>query len=158
MLTRVPRLAVVPQGGNTGLVGGSVPVYDEIIINLQRMNKVVAFNEVSNGFDVIRCNTNQVSGTLVCEAGAILQGLDQFVEKKGCIIPLDLGAKGSCQIGGNAATNAGGIRLLRYGSLHGSILGLEAVRIAIIWFVGNNYHSDLIWQSGAAGRSNSRQH
>jgi FAD/FMN-containing dehydrogenase len=107
------KLAVVPQGGNTGLVGGSVPVYDEIVINLQRMNKVVAFNEVS--------------GTLVCEAGAILQTLDQFAEKKGCIIPLDLGAKGSCQIGGNAATNAGGIRLLRYGSLHGSILGLEAV-------------------------------
>lgn len=58
-----------------------------------------------------------------------MQTLDQFVETKGCIIPLDLGAKGSCQIGGNAATNAGGIRLLRYGSLHGSILGLEAVSI-----------------------------
>jgi len=106
-------LAVVPQGGNTGLVGGSVPVYDEIIINLQRMNKVISFDELS--------------GVVVTEAGVVLETLDKMAETKGYIVPLDLGAKGSCQIGGNAATNAGGLRLLRYGSLHGNILGIEAV-------------------------------
>lgn len=106
-------LAVVPQGGNTGLVGGSVPVYDEIVINTSRMNKIRSFDEVS--------------GTLVVDAGCILEVVDHFLAEKNHIFPLDLGAKGSCQIGGNIATNAGGLRLLRYGSLHGNVLGLEAV-------------------------------
>ncbi|KAL2136310.1 hypothetical protein VTI74DRAFT_4344 [Chaetomium olivicolor] len=106
-------LAVVPQGGNTGLVGGSVPVFDEIVINMSRMNQILEFDEVS--------------GTLVVEAGVILEVADQFLASKGYIFPLDLGAKGSCHIGGNVSTNAGGLRLLRYGSLHGTVLGLEAV-------------------------------
>ncbi|KAF2841258.1 D-lactate dehydrogenase 2 mitochondrial precursor [Patellaria atrata CBS 101060] len=107
------RLAVVPQGGNTGLVGGSVPVFDEIVINLQRMNNIRSFDEVS--------------GVLVADAGVILEVADNFLAEKNHIFPLDLGAKGSCQIGGNVATNAGGLRLLRYGSLHGNVLGIEAV-------------------------------
>ncbi|KAI9901873.1 hypothetical protein N3K66_003690 [Trichothecium roseum] len=106
-------LAVVPQGGNTGLVGGSVPVFDEIVINMGRLNKIHSFDEVS--------------GSLVADAGCILEVVDSFLAEKGYIFPLDLGAKGSCQIGGNVATNAGGLRLLRYGSLHGSVLGIEAV-------------------------------
>ncbi|KAK5112280.1 hypothetical protein LTR85_011552 [Meristemomyces frigidus] len=106
-------LAVNPQGGNTGLVGGSVPVFDEIVINLGRMNKIHSFDEVS--------------GILVADAGVILQQADDHAAKSGHIFPLDLGAKGSCQIGGNVATNAGGLRLIRYGSMHGNILGLEAV-------------------------------
>ncbi|KXX82577.1 D-lactate dehydrogenase [cytochrome] 2, mitochondrial [Madurella mycetomatis] len=106
-------LAVVPQGGNTGLVGGSVPVFDEIVINMSRMNQIIGFDEVS--------------GTLVAEAGCILEVADQYLASKGYIFPLDLGAKGSCHIGGNLATNAGGLRLLRYGSLHGTVLGIEAV-------------------------------
>ncbi|KAK3375508.1 hypothetical protein B0H63DRAFT_281621, partial [Podospora didyma] len=106
-------LAVVPQGGNTGLVGGSVPVFDEIVINMSRMNQIINFDEVG--------------GTLVVDAGCILEVADQFLASKGYIFPLDLGAKGSCQIGGNLSTNAGGLRLLRYGSLHGSVLGIEAV-------------------------------
>lgn len=106
-------LAVVPQGGNTGLVGGSVPVFDEIILNLGAMNKHISFDEVS--------------GILVCEAGCILQSLDKFVGGRGFTMPLDLGAKGSCQIGGNVSTNAGGLRLLRYGSMHANVLGLEVV-------------------------------
>nr|XP_043631870.1 D-2-hydroxyglutarate dehydrogenase, mitochondrial isoform X1 [Erigeron canadensis] len=106
-------LAVVPQGGNTGLVGGSVPVFDEVIINTRRMNSIISFDETS--------------GVLVCEAGCILENLISFLDKKGFIMPLDLGAKGSCQIGGNVSTNAGGLRLVRYGSLHGTVLGLEAV-------------------------------
>jgi FAD/FMN-containing dehydrogenase len=67
------------------------------------------------------------SGTLVCQAGCILEVLDQYVAERGYVMPLDLGAKGSCHIGGNVATNAGGLRLLRYGNLHGSVLGLEVV-------------------------------
>ncbi|KAL0739513.1 hypothetical protein Bca4012_015723 [Brassica carinata] len=106
-------LAVVPQGGNTGLVGGSVPVFDEVIINVGLMNKVLSFDEVS--------------GVLVCEAGCILENLATFLDTKGFVMPLDLGAKGSCHIGGNVSTNAGGLRLIRYGSLHGTVLGLEAV-------------------------------
>ncbi|KAL7748226.1 D-lactate ferricytochrome c oxidoreductase [Sorochytrium milnesiophthora] len=107
------RLAVVPQGGNTGLVGGSVPVFDEVVVNLQYMNSVRAFDNTS--------------GVLVADAGCILEVLDNYVAERGYMMPLDLGAKGSCQIGGNVATNAGGLRLLRYGSLHGTVLGLEAV-------------------------------
>ncbi|GLT39189.1 hypothetical protein SLA2020_133950 [Shorea laevis] len=107
------HLAVVPQGGNTGLVGGSVPVFDEVIINVGSMNKIIAFDKIS--------------GILVCEAGCILENLTSFLDNEGFIMPLDLGAKGSCQIGGNVSTNAGGLRLVRYGSLHGNVLGLEAV-------------------------------
>jgi D-2-hydroxyglutarate dehydrogenase len=107
------RIAVVPQGGNTGLVGGSVPVFDEVIMSLSAMNKILSFDETS--------------GHVIAEAGVILEALDSFVGDKGYRVPLDLGAKGSCQIGGNVATNAGGSRFLRYGSLRGSVLGLEAV-------------------------------
>ena len=106
-------LAVVPQGGNSGLVGGSVPVFDEIVINLQRMNQIHSFDEVS--------------GILVADSGVILEVADNYLGERGHIFPLDLGAKGSCQIGGNVSTNAGGLRLLRYGSFHGNILGIEAV-------------------------------
>lgn len=107
------RLAVVPQGGNTGLVGGSVPVFDEIILSTSLMNQVLSFDDVS--------------GILVCQAGCVLESLDKLMEDHGFIMPLDLGAKGSCHIGGNIATNAGGLRRLRYGSLHGNVLGLEVV-------------------------------
>ena len=68
-------------------------------------------------------------GVLVCQAGCILEKLDSAVAEYNLMMPLDLGAKGSCHIGGNVSTNAGGIRLLRYGSLHGSVLGIEAVSI-----------------------------
>jgi (R)-2-hydroxyglutarate---pyruvate transhydrogenase len=107
------KLAVVPQGGNTGLVGGSVPVFDEIVISMQRMNQIRYFDPVS--------------GILVADAGVVLEVADNYLKEQGYIFPLDLGAKGSCHIGGNVATNAGGLRLLRYGSLHGSVLGVEAV-------------------------------
>ncbi|RDB28695.1 D-lactate dehydrogenase [cytochrome] 2, mitochondrial [Hypsizygus marmoreus] len=106
-------IGIVPQGGNTGLVGGSVPVKDEVILSLANMNKVRSFDPVS--------------GILVADAGCILQSLTDYVAPHNHIMPIDLGAKGSCQIGGNVATNAGGLRLLRYGSLHGTVLGLEVV-------------------------------
>ncbi|GAA5887750.1 hypothetical protein JCM5296_004479 [Sporobolomyces johnsonii] len=107
------RIAVVPQGGNTGLVGGGVPVYDELILSTEGMNQIREFDDVS--------------GILTADGGAILESLSNFLAPKGYMMPLDLGAKGSCHIGGNISTNAGGLRLLRYGSLHGTVLGIEAV-------------------------------
>ncbi|XP_037380216.1 D-2-hydroxyglutarate dehydrogenase, mitochondrial isoform X2 [Talpa occidentalis] len=107
------NLAVTPQGGNTGMVGGSVPVFDEIILSTSLMDQVLSFQDVS--------------GALVCQAGCVLERLSQFVEERGFVMPLDLGAKGSCHIGGNVATHAGGLRFLRYGSLRGTVLGLEVV-------------------------------
>jgi D-2-hydroxyglutarate dehydrogenase len=106
-------LAVVPQGGNTGLVGGGVPVHDEIVLGLRRMNAVLS--------------VDPVAGTVVCEAGCVLEDLEHALNARGMTAPLDLGAKGRCQIGGNVSTNAGGLRLVRHGSLHGSVLGLEVV-------------------------------
>jgi len=70
-----------------------------------------------------------VVGVLVCQAGCVLEWLDSQLADHDLMMPLDLGAKGSCHIGGNVSTNAGGIRLLRYGSLHGSVLGVQAVGI-----------------------------
>jgi len=107
------RLALCLQGGKTGLVGGSVPVFDEIILSLKRMNQIIDFDEDS--------------GIVRVEAGVVLETLDEFLRERGYVAPLDLGAKGTCTLGGNAATNAGGVRYLRYGSLRGSIVGLEVV-------------------------------
>ncbi len=67
------------------------------------------------------------AGVAVAQAGVVLEALDTALAAHGLCVPLDLGAKGSCQLGGNVSTNAGGLRLLRYGSLHGSVLGLEVV-------------------------------
>ncbi|CAK7270666.1 D-lactate ferricytochrome c oxidoreductase [Sporothrix epigloea] len=107
------RLAVVPQGGNTGLVGGSVPVFDEVVVSMGRMQTIRSFDDLS--------------GTLVVDAGVVLEVADAYLAERGYLFPLDLGAKGSCHVGGNISTNAGGLRLLRYGSLHGTVLGVEAV-------------------------------
>ncbi|KAJ3075056.1 hypothetical protein HDU98_009344 [Podochytrium sp. JEL0797] len=108
------NLAIVTQGGNTGLVGGSVPVFDEIVLSTSNMNQIQSFDETA--------------GILTAQAGCILEVLDGWLSEKGYIMPLDLGAKGTCQIGGNVATNAGGLRLLRYGSLHGTVLSMEIVK------------------------------
>ncbi|PAA58876.1 hypothetical protein BOX15_Mlig000340g4, partial [Macrostomum lignano] len=105
------RIAVVPQGGNTGLAGGGVPVFDELVLSLSRMNRVLEIDAVA--------------GLVVAEAGCVLADLDSHLSEHGLTVPLDLAAKGSCQIGGNLSTNAGGIRVLRYGSLRGSVRGLE---------------------------------
>lgn len=107
------KIAVVPQGGNTGLVGGSVPVHDEVVLSLSKINKNFSFDDTM--------------GILQCDAGFILETLDNKLSQLGYMMPFDLGAKGSCQIGGNIATCAGGIRLLRYGSLHAHLLGLTVV-------------------------------
>uniref|UniRef100_A0A7S4NJF4 FAD-binding PCMH-type domain-containing protein n=1 Tax=Paramoeba aestuarina TaxID=180227 RepID=A0A7S4NJF4_9EUKA len=108
------KIAVVPQGGNTGLVGGSVPLHNhEVILSLSRCNKIQSFDSTS--------------GVVTCGSGVVLEDLDTYLADYGYRVPLDLGAKGTCQIGGNISTNAGGLRLLRYGSLHGTVLGAEVV-------------------------------
>jgi (R)-2-hydroxyglutarate---pyruvate transhydrogenase len=83
------------------------------VISLQSLNSIRSFNEHS--------------GVLTLDAGVVLETADQYLGERGHLFPLDLGAKGSCCVGGNVATNAGGLRLLRYGSLHGTVLGLEVV-------------------------------
>lgn len=88
-------------------------MHDEVVISTAGLNQVRSFDPVS--------------GTLVADAGVILEAADNYLAERGFIFPLDLGAKGSCNIGGNVATNAGGLRLLRFGSLHGTVLGLEVV-------------------------------
>lgn len=106
-------LAVVPQGGNTGLVGGGVPISDEIVLSLKNLNKIENFN----------VNT----GVLTCQAGCILEELNNHLREYSYEVPLDLGAKGSCHIGGNIATHAGGIHFVKYGPLRANILGMEVV-------------------------------
>lgn len=107
------KLAIVPQGGNTSLVGGSVPVHDEIILRTDRLNKILGFDETY--------------GILSAQAGCILSDLQEYALERDHEVPLDLGAKGSCQIGGNLATNAGGIKFLRHNSLHATCVGLKMV-------------------------------
>lgn len=106
-------LGVVPQSGNTGLVGGSTPTGEEIIVSLSEMNSILSFDEIN--------------GILTCEAGCVLEGVQSYLEGKGHLCPVDLGAKGSCMIGGNVSTNAGGQYYYRFGSLHANVLGMEVV-------------------------------
>jgi FAD/FMN-containing dehydrogenase len=108
-------LKIVPQGGNTGLVGGQIPqeTGDEIVLTLSRLNKIRAVDPV--GF------------TLTAEAGVVLETLHVEAEKVDRMFPLSLGAQGSCQIGGNISTNAGGTAVLAYGNTRDLVLGLEVV-------------------------------
>src|SRR6516162_5721543 len=109
------KLAIVPQGGNTGLVGGGVPPEDghNIVLALGRMNRIRAIDPVNF--------------TMTVEAGCILADLQQAAAEADRLFPLSLGAEGSCQIGGNLSTNAGGIAVLRYGNTRELTLGIEVV-------------------------------
>jgi len=111
----VNNIAVVPQGGRTGLCGGGVPVSGDpsVIISLTRMNAIRALDETSR--------------TAVAEAGVILETLQDAALERGLIFPLMFGAKGSCTIGGNLSTNAGGSNVVRYGTTRELCLGIEAV-------------------------------
>ncbi|WP_374764299.1 FAD-binding oxidoreductase [Yunchengibacter salinarum] len=108
-------IPLVPQGGNTGLSDGSIP--DDsgkaLVLSLRRLNRVHRVDPVGNVADV--------------DAGVILEDLHRAAEAEGRFFPLSLGAKGSCLIGGNIATNAGGINVLRYGNTRDLVLGLEVV-------------------------------
>ncbi|MDI9864144.1 FAD-binding oxidoreductase [Flectobacillus sp. DC10W] len=104
---------VVPHGGLTGVAGGAKVSGDEIAITLERMNEIEEIDVVNK--------------TVTVQAGVILQDLQQKIADQGFLFPLDLGAKGSCMIGGNIATNAGGLQALRYGVMRQLVLGLEVV-------------------------------
>src|SRR5882762_3881407 len=108
-------LAIVPQGGNTGLAGGSVPTGKrrEIVLALGRMNRIRALDRLND--------------TITVEAGCVLANIQRAADEAGRLFPLSLAAEGSCQIGGNLSTNAGGINVLRYGMAREQVLGLEVV-------------------------------
>ena len=109
------RVPVVPQGGNTGLVGGGIPFESdtEIVLSLSRLNRIRA--------------VDSLNFTATVEAGCVLADVQRAAEDAGRLFPLSLGAEGSCQIGGNVSTNAGGVAVLHYGNTRDLVLGLEVV-------------------------------
>ena len=106
-------VGVVAQGGLTGLVHGADATADQVILSLERMRNIEEINPVQR--------------TATVEAGVTLQALQEAVEEHALMFPLDLGARGTATLGGNAATNAGGNRVIRYGMMRDMVLGLEAV-------------------------------
>lgn len=110
---REHSVALVPSGGRTGLSGGAVAASGELVVGLERMNKVLAFDPVDR--------------LLTVQAGMPLQLVQEAARSHGLQYPVDFAARGSCSIGGNIATNAGGIRVLRYGNTREWIAGLTVV-------------------------------
>ncbi len=108
-------IGIVPQGGNTGQCAAAIPSADgsEVVLSLARMNRIRALDEHNN--------------TLIAEAGCILKNIQDAAAQVDRLFPLSLGAEGSCQIGGNLSTNAGGTAVLRYGNAREMVLGLEVV-------------------------------
>jgi D-lactate dehydrogenase (cytochrome) len=106
-------LSLVPQGGNTGAMGGAVSTRDQLIVNLKRLNSIIAVDPVDY--------------TMTVQAGCILSDIQAEAKRFDRLFPLSLGAQGSCQIGGNLATNAGGINVLHYGNTRDLVLGIEVV-------------------------------
>ncbi|MEM5495554.1 FAD-binding oxidoreductase [Hoeflea sp. AS16] len=107
--------AIVPQGGNTGLVGGQTPRpgKGEVVLSLSRLNKIRSLDTVGQ--------------TMIAEAGVVLERAQQAASEAGLLFPLSLGSQGSCQIGGNLSSNAGGTGVLAYGNMRQLCLGIEAV-------------------------------
>ena len=105
--------AIVPQGGNTGLVGGQIPLHGEVLLSLRRMNRIRAVDAAGM--------------TLTVEAGVTLKEAQDAAAAQQLLFPLSLGSEGSCTIGGNISTNAGGNHVLRYGMMRALVLGLEVV-------------------------------
>ena len=115
-ICNIHKVGVVPQGGNTSMCGGSIPIDSEIlqvIINLKLLNKIIAIDAVNSSITV--------------EAGCTLLGVAEAAKTHGLYFPLSIGAEGTCQIGGNIATNAGGIHVIKYGMMRDLVLGIEAV-------------------------------
>jgi len=108
-------VAVVPSGGRTGLAAGAVAAHGELVLSLERMH---AIGEV-----------DATALTVHVEAGAVTQAVHERCAKHGLFWPIDLGSKGSCQVGGNLSTNAGGLRVIRYGGTRGWVLGVVAVKM-----------------------------
>ena len=112
-LAREYSLKLVPSGGRTGLSGGAVASNDEVIVSFDRMNQIHAFNPTDRIVD--------------CQAGVITQRLQEYAFERGLFYPVDFASSGSSQIGGNIATNAGGIKVIRYGLTRDWVAGLTVV-------------------------------
>src|SRR5215467_12386436 len=112
-LANETRTPIVPQGGNTGLVGGQTPNQGELLISLRRLDRIREVDPTSN--------------TMTCDAGVVLMKAQGAAAAAGRLFPLSLGAEGSCTIGGNLSTNAGGTGALAYGVARDLVLGLEVV-------------------------------
>ncbi|HEY6380227.1 MAG TPA: FAD-binding oxidoreductase, partial [Pseudolabrys sp.] len=112
-LANETRTPLVPQGGNTGLVGGQIPFDGELILSLTRLDKIREVDPASNA--------------MTCEAGVVLANAQEAAAAADRLFPLSLGAEGSCTIGGNLATNAGGTGAVAYGIARDLVLGLEIV-------------------------------
>ncbi len=110
---RENKVSIVPSGGRTGLSGGAVAMKGEIVLSLQKLNKIISYNENDQ--------------SLVCEAGCITEEVQKFAKSKGAFFPVDFAARGSSQIGGNVATNVGGLNVVRYGLMRDWVAGLEVV-------------------------------
>jgi FAD/FMN-containing dehydrogenase len=106
-------IALVPSGGRTGLSGGAVACQGEVVVSFAAMNKILDFNAADQ--------------TLRCQPGLVTEQLQQFAQQKGLFYPVDFASSGSSQIGGNIATNAGGIQVIRYGSTRQWVAGLKVV-------------------------------
>jgi FAD/FMN-containing dehydrogenase len=107
------NIALVPQGGNTGLVGGQTPHHGEVVVSMRRLDKIREIDTASN--------------TMTCESGVVLQVAQEKASEVDRLFPLSLGAEGSCTIGGNLSTNAGGTSALAFGVAREMALGLEVV-------------------------------
>ena len=109
------KTPIVPQGGNTGMCGATVPdaKLNPVVIALGRMNRIR--------------NVDAMNNTMTVEAGCVLVNIQQAAAEADRLFPLSLGGEGSCQIGGNLSTNAGGVNVLRYGNTRDLVLGIEAV-------------------------------
>lgn len=112
-LANQAQFKLVPSGGRTGLSGGAVAAQGEVVVSLERMNKILELNAQDR--------------SLSCEAGVITAQLQQFAAEHDLFYPVDFASAGSSQIGGNIATNAGGIKVIRYGLTRRQVLGLEVV-------------------------------
>lgn len=110
---RKNKVALVPSGGRTGLSGGAVALNGEVVVSFQKMNKIVEFDPLDQ--------------TVTVEAGVITETVQKFAEEKGLYYPVDFASRGSSHIGGNVATNAGGIKVLRYGLTRQWVAALEVV-------------------------------
>jgi FAD/FMN-containing dehydrogenase len=110
---RARKIGLVPSGGRTGLSGGAVAMAGEVVVSFERMNKILSFNDVDRA--------------VACEAGVVTEDLQRYARDRGYFYPVDFAARGSSQIGGNIATNAGGVKVLRYGSTREWVAGLKVV-------------------------------
>ncbi|MEZ5558455.1 MAG: FAD-binding oxidoreductase [Pseudomonadales bacterium] len=112
-LARAEGLALVPSGGRTGLSGGAVASHGEVVVSFDRMNRILAFDPADR--------------LVTCQAGVVTQTLQSFAHDQGLFYPVDFASSGSSQIGGNIATNAGGIKVIRYGLTRDWVAGLRVV-------------------------------